>query len=324
MGVTATGSRIGSLVRGAVALMAAVTLLLASNGGAGSTGPFDLTGVSQIEFVVPAVGPIPEIHSSCLARAEQGPGPIGFDSLTLRASCYTITKTGPGTPAAPPPPPPPYLPADHRLLLGVVNQTTGEVSLAFDLCIQLEVEGVPTGLTVLLGGAAAKTGGWSEEPDSGTVTLNLDQDADPSDCDTEDSTEISNTFTPANLPLNHNADIDLTGTVAPDSCTTWEELGTDPLKGGLRDPWNAYDMYDVASSGGGPPDGEVDLFSDVLGVIQHYSLDGSPPYDVRFDRGASVGPSAWNMTEPDGVIDLFTDILGVIGQYFHNCTDEPN
>ena len=323
MGPTATGPRIGSLVRGAVALMAAMTLALASNGGAGSTGPFDLTGVSRIEFIVPAAGPIPEIHTNCLARAAQSPGPPRFDTVTLRASCDTVTKTGPGTPAAPPPPPPAYLPADHRILLGVVSQTTGDVSLAFDLCVQLEVEGVPTGLSVLLGGVATKSG-WSEAPDSGSVTLNLDQDGDPSDCDTVGSTEISNTFTPANLPLNHNADIDDSGTVAPDSCTTWEELGTDPLKGGLRDPWNAYDMYDIASGGGGPPDGEVDLFSDVLGVILHYSLDGAPPYDARYDRGASAGPNTWNMTGPDGIIDLFTDILGVIVQFSHDCTDAPN
>ena len=55
--------------------------------------------------------------------------------------------------------------------------------------------------------------------------------------------------------------------------------------------------------------------ANILGVIQHYSLDGSPPYDVIFDRGPSAGPNPWNMTAPDGFIDLFTDILGVIGQY---------
>ena len=48
-------------------------------------------------------------------------------------------------------------------------------------------------------------------------------------------------------------------------------------------------------------------------------MDGSPPYDVQFDRGPSFGPNPWNMTAPDGVIDLFTDILGVIRQHGHDC-----
>ena len=76
-----------------------------------------------------------------------------------------------------------------------------------------------------------------------------------------------------------------------------------------------YDWYDVNQ------DGVIDLFTDILGVINHYSLDGSPPYDVTYDRGPSAGPNVWNMTAPDGVIDLFTDILGVIQQYsLEGCT----
>ena len=105
-----------------------------------------------------------------------------------------------------------------------------------------------------------------------------------------------------------------------DGCTDERELGWDVTKGGLRDPENPWDFYDVASPGGGPPDRIVDLFSDILGVIVHYSLDGAPPYDATFDRGPSTGPYAWNMTAPDGIIDLFTDILGVILQYNHDCT----
>ena len=99
-----------------------------------------------------------------------------------------------------------------------------------------------------------------------------------------------------------------------DGCANVQEVGTDETLGGLRDPLNPWDFYDTNG------DGEVDLFNDILGVILHYSLDGSPPYDVQFDRGPSAGPNAWNMTAPDGVIDLFTDILGVINQHGHDCT----
>ena len=99
-----------------------------------------------------------------------------------------------------------------------------------------------------------------------------------------------------------------------DGCTDQRENGPDETLGGLRDYKNPWDFYDTNG------DGEDDLFSDVLGVIQHYSLDGSPPYDVQFDRGPSTGPNPWNMSAPDGSIDLFTDILGVIFQYGHDCT----
>ena len=67
------------------------------------------------------------------------------------------------------------------------------------------------------------------------------------------------------------------------------------------------------------PDGVIDLLFDILGVINHYSPTGAPPYDAAFDRGPSAGPNPWNMTAPDGVIDLLNDILGVILQHGHDC-----
>jgi len=79
--------------------------------------------------------------------------------------------------------------------------------------------------------------------------------------------------------------------------------------GGGRDWQNPWDYYDVNW------DGVIDLLNDILGVINHYSPTGAPPYDVAFDRGPTTGPNAWNMTAPDGVIDLLNDILGVITQY---------
>ena len=104
-----------------------------------------------------------------------------------------------------------------------------------------------------------------------------------------------------------------------DGCTNVQELGLDETLGGLRDPHNPWDFYDVAGLSGATPDGVIDLLFDILGVIQHYSPDGNPPYDVHYDRGPTAGPNAWNMTAPDGVIDLLNDILGVLQQYRHDC-----
>ncbi len=106
-----------------------------------------------------------------------------------------------------------------------------------------------------------------------------------------------------------------------DGCSDLRENGSDETLGGLRDPLNPWDFYDVAGLSGPTPDGYIDLLFDILGVIQHYqpTPGGAPPYDIAFDRGPTTGPNAWNMTAPDGVIDLLTDILGVIRQFNHDC-----
>ena len=111
------------------------------------------------------------------------------------------------------------------------------------------------------------------------------------------------TATPTPIPVDTDGD----------GCTDDRENGPDETLGGLRDYLNPWDFYDTNN------DKIIDLFADILGVILHYSLDGSPPYDVQFDRGPSAGPNPWNMTAPDGVINLFTDILGVIQQFGHDC-----
>ena len=77
------------------------------------------------------------------------------------------------------------------------------------------------------------------------------------------------------------------------------------------------DFYDVAIGGGTQGhDGYIDLFNDIIEVIDHYAPAGTEPaYDVWYDRGPKEGPNLWNMTAPDGKIDLFNDIIGVIDHY---------
>ena len=130
------------------------------------------------------------------------------------------------------------------------------------------------------------------------------------------------------LPAPKDADADTDGdTIANsedldddgDGCSDLQENGKDPTVGGLRNPHNPWDFYDVLGEGGGPPDQLIDLPNDILGVILRFAPQGQPPYDVQFDRGPSSGPNAWNMTAPDGVIDLPNDVLGVILQFNHSC-----
>jgi hypothetical protein len=104
------------------------------------------------------------------------------------------------------------------------------------------------------------------------------------------------------------------------------EFGQDHLCG-LRDPFNPYDYYDVASAGGDPAvrDGVIDLSNDILGVILHYAPSGGGLYDANYDREPwQLGPGHWTCSGADGVIDLGNDILGVILQYNPNgCPISP-
>ncbi len=105
-----------------------------------------------------------------------------------------------------------------------------------------------------------------------------------------------------------------------DGCSDQQELGLDSTHGGQRNFANPWDFYDVLGANLGPPDGYIDLFNDMAGVIDHYAPTGTESaYDANFDRGPSSGPNQWNMTAPDGKIDLFNDIAGVISQIFHDC-----
>jgi hypothetical protein len=128
------------------------------------------------------------------------------------------------------------------------------------------------------------------------------------------------------LNVLHCADSDCSGAqfdTDGDGCTDAAERQTmagSQETGGLRVAKNPWDFYDVLGPNQSlPKDQVVDLANDILAVMQHYSPDGNPPYDVNFDRGPSAGPYVWNMTAPDGVIDLANDILGVIQQYLHDC-----
>ncbi|MCI0855298.1 MAG: FG-GAP repeat protein [Chloroflexi bacterium] len=126
--------------------------------------------------------------------------------------------------------------------------------------------------------------------------------------------EPTPTPTPAPPKQPHPGDTD------GDGCSDMQENGPDETLGGRRDYLNPYDYYDVYGPAQSPVlDGVIDLPNDVLGVVQHFSPAGAPPYDVIFDRGPSSGPNPWNMTAPDGVIDLPNDVLGVINQFNHRC-----
>ena len=75
---------------------------------------------------------------------------------------------------------------------------------------------------------------------------------------------------------------------------------------------NPWDFYNPSG------DGFIRL-DDILGVIEHYSPEGDPPYDALYDR--SIGPGG--LGPPDGKIDVPTDILSSILRYHNDCATPP-
>ena len=311
------GKRVAAL---AVLLMVSLVVLPSRPGGVAAAGPFDVTGLYQIRFVLPDTVLGFEVHANCLMRIEQTEaGPV--DTVTARASCYQVATTDPNVP---PPPPPPYNEFVFPTLVTMSGQVdaAGALTLQNDGCIVVPTgqPPQPTGMTFNISATAAKGGGIV----SGTVDLVLDN-VDPLVCD--EPADISQPFTHTSLPLSHDADIWADGQVAPDGCTTWEELGTDPSTGGLRDPWNWWDFFDPNL------DGNITL-DDIFAVIDRFGAGGdptvdplsSPPasgYHPRFDRGATLGPDGWNIDAPEGSITL-DDIFAVIAQFGHSCAGPPN
>jgi polyvinyl alcohol dehydrogenase (cytochrome) len=99
-----------------------------------------------------------------------------------------------------------------------------------------------------------------------------------------------------------------------DGCSDTEENGTVPALGGLRDPQNPWDFYDVNASR------KVDA-ADIALVRAHFNGGGpTPPASARFDR--SAGAHVWAPGPPDGAISAL-DIALVRASFIHNCQAFP-
>lgn len=107
-----------------------------------------------------------------------------------------------------------------------------------------------------------------------------------------------------------------------DGCSDAEEMGSDAMQGGGRDPQNPYDFFDTpvqdkASSG-------IDFFA----VLGHFNASaanpaGPPRYDPAFDRTpAPMGADPWDSQAPDGAISGL-DFFASLAQFNHECDDAP-
>jgi hypothetical protein len=149
---------------------------------------------------------------------------------------------------------------------------------------------------------------------SGATVLGEDSLA-PFDCLAGPGTTTTTgpvTFTP--LASNHNEDSaeSLSVLGVADPCTDYQELGSAANQGGLRDPFNPYDFYDVNAD-------EVVTIQDMQIVGMAFGQSTGPNYHPSKDRGALLGPNSWNREGPDGFITIPGDILVVASQFGHTC-----
>lgn len=137
-----------------------------------------------------------------------------------------------------------------------------------------------------------------------------------------------------------------------DGCADSEELGTNPALGGMRDPLNPYDFYDVpvptAFNGGTPADRDkaVTIVKDLLAVLEYSGTSDGGPCNVGPDHtpgtaddrcynqdkngdgeddgllyDRSVSPT-WS-DAPDGAVTAIVDALLVLEQSGHSCAAPP-
>jgi hypothetical protein len=117
-----------------------------------------------------------------------------------------------------------------------------------------------------------------------------------------------------------------------DGCTDLAEQNTTPgsqTSGGLRNYHNFWDFYDTPTGMSYIRDKAV-ASTDFFALLQRFGATGSssidplstppapPAYHTAYDRGASGGPNAWDLTAANGSI-ASTDFFAMLVQFGHTC-----
>jgi hypothetical protein len=150
----------------------------------------------------------------------------------------------------------------------------------------------------------------------------------------------TSTATPTLTPKNPDGDTD-GDTIANsvdvdddnDGCLDTEELGPNPALGGMRNPHDPWDLYDVPAGPTMTRDDRVTIW-DISGVLNRFGSNGDPgadphtppppqpAYHPAFDRSPLGSGEGWQSTAPDGIISI-GDITMVAGQFSATCLAEP-
>ena len=274
-------------------LIMLVGLLIFTKEASGA-GPYTVPQLSLLNATIPANLLADQIQIKCLVRVDQN-----VTKLYTRSACYQAEDPDPM-------PPPPYQAGfEHVVVNTTLNQSTGQIVIPYFPC-QVVVPGVlavGTNLNIQL----SKSGGMA----NGTIVLTIDTTS-PWNC--ADGAQVTGQLTAIPLPINHKQD--------GDSCPDYKELGSDPRRGGDRDPFNPYDFYDVIGWDyvnwvSTPPEVLIDVMDTQNKAFRIWSQAGDPIFDKSKDR-SKIGPDPWDLGPPDGVIN-WDDLNAVQGQHGHDC-----
>jgi len=158
------------------------------------------------------------------------------------------------------------------------------------------------------------------DTETGTIRVVLDAihdnvEGNADDCDDPAGTDVftSTTYDSASA----EPAVDKADDTDRDGCVDEKELRSVLNQGGVRDPWNPYDWYDINH------DGAVTAGVDVLQVAQAFGAPAN--YAPRKDRGAvNYGPFSWNKSGPNNNINSGGDLLGVAQQFSSPCLHDVN
>ncbi len=99
-----------------------------------------------------------------------------------------------------------------------------------------------------------------------------------------------------------------------DGCSDGEEvLNLSPMMGGLRNPLDYWDFFDVTG------DRVIDL-SDAVSILSHFGMAPGP--GNIWDRRINVQATPWRTSPGDDGVDL-TDVLNNLESYGHSCLTPP-
>ncbi len=162
------------------------------------------------------------------------------------------------------------------------------------------------------------------------------------------SNDPAPTATPTPTPTPKNPDADTDADTVPnsadddddgDGCTDMKEIGLVEELGGLRDPHNFWDFFDVWTGGPSWVRNKAVAAPDFFGVLGRFGTTRAggvptkaaafsealvPPssstgYHAAFDRGpAPMGADPWDLTTADGAI-AGPDFFRVLAQFGHSC-----
>lgn len=116
-----------------------------------------------------------------------------------------------------------------------------------------------------------------------------------------------------------------------DGCTDVQELGSDPMFGGQRNPNHFWDVFDTPAGANPLNKDRIISTGDIFRLVLRFGATGTPgdplagpvpaapAYHTAFDRSPpGPGGDPWDLNAADGIIAT-NDILFAVNQFGHTC-----